>query len=118
MLRIALCLGLLVGCQTVKHVGGEIGGTAAEWIACPLDVIDCGHVYMYEALADNPLGHVELCVDDEEHDAPEQLDSAERMYGTYELTPRHQGLCVSTCEEPSPLPDGKGCNAYNGCWCW
>jgi len=102
---------LLVSCTTVKKVGGEIGGTAAEWIACPTDLIDCGHVYMCEAPANNDLGHVEICVNDD--DAPEDLDAVEAMYGDCELTPRHQGLCLYCCGAGC----GRGGNAYDGTWC-
>lgn len=103
----AVCLLSQAGCTTVKSVGGEIGGTAAEWIACPTDLIDCGHVYECAAPADNDIGHVEICIDDD--DQPEQLDEIEAAFGHCELTPRHYGLCVY-------CPEERGCNAFNGCW--
>jgi hypothetical protein len=106
---------MLSGCLEMKRIGGEVGGTVAEWIACPTELVDCGMVFMCEQAADNPLGHVEICIDVDDH--PEWLADAEALYGDCEPTPRHQGLCVSTCSEPSPLPDGKGANAYNGVFC-
>jgi hypothetical protein len=105
----AMWLWAVSGCQTAKDIGGSIGGAAAEWIACPTDLIDCGHVYMCAAVADNALGHVEICVNDD--DAPEQVAEVEAVYGACDLTPRHQGLCWYRCEE------GHGCNAFAGCWC-
>lgn len=118
MPRLIVLAALLAACMdTAKSVGGLIGGTAADVVLCPTDLVDCGHVYMCAAPADNELGHVELCIDDDSYDGWWELESAERMYGTCEPTPRHQGLCIVTCFEPSPLPGGQGCNAFNGCWC-
>lgn len=97
----------LAACSAVESAAGEVGGTAAEWIACPTDLIDCGHVYECAALADNALGHVEICIDDD--DQPEDLDAAELEFGMCVPTPRHQGLCVW-------CPSGVGCNAFNGCY--
>lgn len=106
---------LLSGCAQVKQVGGEIGGHVAEWIACPTELIDCGHVYLFEAVADNPLGHVELCVDDDGD--PDALAAAEAVYGLAEPTPRHEGLCVWGCPPDAPgLPEGRGGNSYSGVW--
>jgi hypothetical protein len=117
-LAVACALGLamsVMACQTIKDVGGEIGGTAAEWIACPTDLVDCGHVFLFEAIADNPLGHVELCVNDD--DDPDALAAAEAVYGLAEPTPRHQGLCIWGCPPDAPgLPEGRGGNAYSGVW--
>lgn len=70
--------------------------------------LDCGHVVMCEAAADNDLGHVELCIND---DHPVAL--AEEMYGACVPTPRHQGLCAWCCGEGC----GRGCNAFSGCFC-
>ena len=111
MFRVLVLAALLSACNTVKHVGGEVGGHVVQWIACPTDLIDCGHAYMCEAAADNELGHVEICVDDDDH--PEQLADVEALYGACDLTPRHEGLCLMKC----PPDTGSGCNAFNGCWC-
>lgn len=112
---VRLALLLLCGClDTAKSVGGFVGGTVAEYTACPTDLVDCGHVYMCEAVADNALGRIEICIDDDEDGL---LESAEAMYGPCEPTPRHQGLCIDTCMELSPLPGGVGANAFNGAWC-
>jgi hypothetical protein len=100
----------LGACQFAKDVGGEVGGTVAGAIACPTDLIDCGHVYMCAAEADNALGHIEICIDDDDH--PEDVDAAELMYGRCEPTPRHQGLC-RWCSGPDC---GRGCNAFSGCY--
>jgi hypothetical protein len=115
-LMVALALWIAVGwlgagCSVVKSVGGEVGGHAAEWIACPTDLVNCGHVYMCDAFADNELGHIEICVDDDDH--PEQLADVEAAYGECDLTPRHQGLCLFCCGTDC----GRGGNAYNGTWC-
>lgn len=107
---IGACLPLLA-CAQVKEVGGEIGGHVAEWIACPTDLIDCGNVYMFDAPADNPLGHVELCVNVD--DDPDALPDAEAVYGPAEPTPRHEGLCIWCCSGDC----GRGGNAYSGTWC-
>lgn len=110
-MRAFALIAALSACSAVKSAGGEVGGHLAEWIACPTTLIDCGHVYMCEAAAENPLGHVEICVDDDDH--PEQLTDVEALYGACELTPRHEGLCLMHCN----AGDGPGCNAFNGCYC-
>lgn len=111
MLRVLLLAAGLFACAQVKEAGGEVGGHLAEWIACPTDLIDCGHVYMCEQAADNALGHIEICVDDDDH--PEQLADVEAAYGACDLTPRHEGLCLYCCGADC----GRGGNAYNGTWC-
>jgi hypothetical protein len=103
-----LAVGLSGGCSEVKQVGGDIGGNIAEWIACPTDLIDCGHVYECAAPADNPLGHVEICVDDET-----AIEDVEAVYGDCAPTPRHEGLCSWCCGANC----GRGANAYDGAWC-
>lgn len=87
----------------------NVAGHAVQWTACPTNLIDCGHVYMCDAYADNELGHVELCVDDDDH--PEQLEDVQALYGACIPTPRHEGLCVMKCHGES------GCNALSGCYC-
>lgn len=100
----------LAGCQSCKHAAGEVGGTVAEYTACPTDLIDCGHVFQCEGTtADTPSGFVEICVDDD--DQPEQLDAIEALYHDCAPTPRHEGLCVYGCNPH------RGCNAYSGCYC-
>lgn len=99
---------ILCSCRAAAE---EVGGTVTEWIACPTNLFDCGHVYMCEAEADNDLGHVEICINDD--DDPTALESAEAMYGMCEPTPRHQGLCKWCCDGDC----GRGVNAYNGNWC-
>lgn len=111
MRELTMLLMALACCTTAKDVGGEVGGSVAEWIACPTDLINCGHVYMCEATAGNELGHAEFCLNDD--DAPEDLDAAEAKYGACEPTPRHQGLCLYCCGPGC----GRGCNAYSGCYC-
>lgn len=95
----------------VKQAAGWVGGTLAEYTICPLDVIDCGHVFECTGTrADTPSGFVELCLNDD--DEPEQLDEIEETYGMCSPTPRHQGLC-SYCCGPNC---GRGGNAYSGTW--
>lgn len=106
-----LVLSACVGCGFAKDVGGEIGGTAAEFAICPTGLIDCGEVLMCEAVADNELGHVEICVDTDGH--PEHLAQVEEAYGPCEPTPRHQGLCLYCCGADC----GRGGNAFSGTWC-
>jgi predicted small secreted protein len=101
---LAVIVALLGACSTVEGAGGSV----TEFVACPIDVIDCGHVYLCEQAADNELGHVETCVDD---DTDGQLEAAEHAYGACVPTPRHEGLCRYHCD------GGQGCNAYNGCFC-
>jgi hypothetical protein len=108
-----LALSACLGCTTAKQVGGEIGGTVADAIACPVGLFDCGHVYMCDTPADNELGLVEICINDDEDDGTEQIESAEAMYGECEPTPRHQGLCRHCCGADC----GRGGNAFNGTWC-
>jgi predicted small secreted protein len=95
---------LAAGCSTVETAGGDV----TEFVACPTNLIDCGHVYLCEQAAENALGHVEVCIDD---DTDGQLELAERAYGACVPTPRHQGLCSYHCD------GGKGCNGFDGCFC-
>lgn len=112
MHRIGIALAVaLVGCSAVKETGGEIGGTLAEWVACPVDLVDCAHVFKCEAQNENPSGHVELCIDDD--DDEDALSRAEKRFGDCAPTPRHQGLCKYCCGDDC----SSGCNAYNGCFC-
>jgi hypothetical protein len=71
----------------------------------------CATVYMFDAPADNPLGHVEGCV-------PEiYLDEAQAKYGAARPSndPRFAGdaepPCIWTC------PEVVDCNAYDSCLC-
>ncbi len=107
----ALVLALMCACGPVKSVAGEVGGHLAEWIACPTDLIDCGHVYLCAAPADNEMGHIEICVNDD--DSPEDLEAVELLYGQCDLTPRHEGLCRWCCGPGC----GRGGNAFNGTYC-
>lgn len=99
----------LAGCSSCKSAAGEVGGTIAEYTACPVGLIECGHVFQCEQTADTPSGFVEICIDDD--DQPEQLDAIDALYGGCSPTPRHEGLCIYGCEPHS------GCNAYSGCYC-
>jgi hypothetical protein len=112
MAAIAFCVIALVmmlaGCGAIKSAGGEVGGNVAEVVACPINLVNCGHVYLCEQSADNALEHVEICVDDDD-----ELAGAELLYGLCEPTPRHQGLCISCCGSDC----GGGCNAFTGCYC-
>lgn len=101
-----LALLFLLACTEVRDAGGQV----AEWVACPTSLIDCGHVVMCQQGADNDLGHVEVCIDDD--DDPDALAKAEAQFGTCEPTPRHQGLCLFIC----PPDTGAGCNAFGGCF--
>jgi hypothetical protein len=92
---------LLLGCGAIKSAGGEVGGTAVEWIACPVGLIDCGHVYV--------CGDVEICINDD--DSPQDFDAAEAKYGTCSPTERHEGICRWHCDK------GPGCNALDSCFC-
>lgn len=106
-----LWLCLLLGC---KAAAGEVLGTVADYTVCPADIesiIECGHVFQCAAAAETPSGHVEICIDDDDH--PEQLDGIESLYGMCIPTPRHQGLCSYCCGEGC----GRGCNAFSGCYC-
>ncbi len=102
-MRTAL-LAALLGCAEVKSAAGAVGGTAVEYIVCPLElesVIECGHVF-------ECTGGVELCIDDD--DQPEQLDDINAMFGDCKPTSRHQGICSWQCD------GGAGCNATHGCY--
>lgn len=104
----ALCIYAATGCTDLKQAGGEIGGSLAEVTICETPFVDCGHVYMCEAPSVNPLGHVEICVED-----GASLADVEDVYGPCEHTPRHQGLCLWCCGSGC----GRGANAYDGTWC-
>jgi hypothetical protein len=96
---IAVLWACVSGCSTIETGAGDV----TEFVACPTDLIDCGHVYLCAQVADNDLGHVEVCIDD---DTEGQLELAERVYGACVPTPRHQGLCSYHCDSR------KGCNAF------
>jgi hypothetical protein len=104
----ALPLLLLLACVEAKEAAGKVAGTAVEYIACPFPWLDCGHVFLCAAEADNALHHVEICVDDDSTET-DQLALAELTYGTCVPTPRHQGICLF-------CPEKSGCNAFNGCF--
>lgn len=100
----------LLGCGAIKSGAGYVGGTLAEYTACPVGAVDCGHVFECTGTAaDTPSGFVELCIDDDDH--PDQLDAIEELYGACSPTPRHEGLCIYGCRPH------KGCNAFSGCYC-
>jgi hypothetical protein len=100
----------LSACDACKRAGGDIGGTVAEYTACPAGIVECGHVFQcYGTPSDTPSGYVEICIDDDDH--PEQLDAIEALYGSCEPTPRHEGLCLYGCDPH------RGCNAFSGCYC-
>jgi hypothetical protein len=108
-LVISLLVALACSCAKTKAVLGEAGGAAVEYIACPvIPGLNCGHVFLCDTPADNPLGKVEICIDDDADDK-DDLAFAEMTYGTCEPTPRHQGICAW-------CPEEKGCNAFSGCF--
>lgn len=109
MIRLLPLLVCLSACPKAKTVLGEVGGAAAEYIVCPVfPGLNCGHVFMCATPAENELGHVEICVDDDD-DSKDDLALAEATYGTCEPTPRHQGICIW-------CPEESGCNAFSGCF--
>lgn len=104
----ALAIVALAACSTDFDIPSAPGVFVGEQY-CIAYSLDCGQVYEFAAVADNPLGHVELCVLDGD------LDDAIAKYGPARLStsPRFNGgnLCVWQC------PSARGCNAYNSCWC-
>ncbi len=109
MIRLLPFLVCLSACPKTKAVLGEVGGTVFEYIACPtIPGLDCGHVFVCDTPADNTLGVVELCIDDD-NSSKDDLALAESMYGACEPTPRHQGICIW-------CPEKSGCNAFSGCF--
>lgn len=103
-----LILLALASCTAIETGAGHV----AEFVACPTDLIDCGHVYMCEAPADNDLGHVEVCINDD-REGGDAVALAELEFGTCAPTPRHQGLCIWCCGSDC----GRGANAFNGTFC-
>ncbi len=95
------------GCSTDVDIPATPGIELGE-AYCAAYHAPCGHVYEFLATADNELGHVELCVLDED------LADAERAWGPSMLSthPRFNdgNLCLLRCD------GGKGCNALSGCW--
>jgi hypothetical protein len=106
-------LVVLAGCQSCKSAAGDVGGTIAEYTACPVGLINCGHVFQCTGtpVMNTPSGFVEVCIDDD--DQSEQLDEIEALWGMCSPTPRHEGLCIYQCGPTA----GSGCNAYSGCYC-
>jgi len=108
----ALLLALVVACDQASSVGRFVRDGAEEAAAahgellCKINASKCGHVYACDATADNDLGQVEICV---QNDTP--IEDVEAQYGACEPTPRHTGLCYWHCD------GGAGCNALSGCWC-
>lgn len=103
-------VALLAGCMTVvgEPEPADLGGLVdlAEAYCKAHEDVPCGHVWLCEAQAENPLGHWETCVLDEY-----PIEKVEAVLGPCTPTPRHQGLCYHHCTP------GAGCNAYSGCWC-
>lgn len=115
LLAVAGLIMVATGCTVIgwvddhaKEAGGEVGGRIAEVTVCPVDLVNCGHVYECAAPADNVLGHVEICVDDDD-----DITDVIAVYGDCVPTPRHEGLCIMKC----PPDTGAGCNAFSGCYC-
>lgn len=108
----AVCIYVAAGCSDLEEAGGDIAGPIAEGTICQTGwLIDCGHVYECAEPADNPLGHVEICIEDDSH--AEQFADIEALYGECKPTPRHEGLCSYCCGAGC----GRGANAYNGTYC-
>jgi len=105
----ALAYAWLTGCATEDIKPPVTPGIELGEAYCAAYNLPCGHVYQFAAAAENPLGHVEMCVLDAE------IESAEQVYGeaTLSTDPRFDGgnLCLWQC------PSAKMCNAYGGCWC-
>ena len=107
----ALAFRLLVGCisevepptQAATFVGPDL---------CASYGVTCGQVYEFSALADNPIGHVEMCV------LEQDLPAAEARYGRARLSssPRFDNgnLCIHCCGDDCPA---RGANAYSGTFC-
>lgn len=110
-MKAAALLVAVLGCSAVKGAAGEVGGTIAEYTACPLSIVNCGHVFECAWPAATPSGIVEICIDDDDH--PEHLDEIEALYRECWPTTRHQGLCLVIC----PPDTGRGANAYSGAYC-
>lgn len=110
---LALAL-LLAGCTTIVE---QTAGSPEEQIEeyCRENGVACGKVYAFQAVADNPLGRVELCV------LEADLPAAEALFGESELSPdprfdKFELLGVSPwCFHH--CAGGSGCNAYGGCFC-
>jgi hypothetical protein len=118
MRRLSALIGWALGALAFKLITGCISEVepptqAATFIGpelCAAYGVTCAHVYEFAAISeDNPLGHVELCVDEDD------LDLAQAYYGRARLStsPRFDkaNLCIYGCEPH------EGCNAYGGCFC-
>lgn len=80
-----LILLALASCTAIETGAGHV----AEFVACPTDLIDCGH------------------------EGGDAVALAELEFGTCAPTPRHQGLCIWCCGSDC----GRGANAFNGTFC-
>lgn len=110
-----LLFALCAACATDVDVPKTPGVLVGEQYCKALE-LDCGKVYEFAAPADNPLGHVELCVLDEP-----QLELAVAKYGAAMLStdPRFDegNLCHWCCPSPTKTCPEKGANAYSGSFC-
>lgn len=98
---------LLAACSTDVDIPATPGIELGE-AYCDAWHLPCGQVYQFTATAQNPIGHVELCV------LEQDLAAAEATWGASMLStsPRFNdgNICILRCD------GGKGCNAYSGCW--
>lgn len=114
-LLLALVLWLAVGFAGTGCATEPTSDTSACERLSPSGI--CASVYGFAAHADNPLGHVELCV------RAEDLSLAEEMYGPAhpswdERFSRLLAINVDpSCFWICPPNVGRGCNAYGGCLC-
>ena len=110
-MRALVVLALLAGCAdvaaTVTPQPDDYVSVAEAYCKAHPE-LPCGHVYECDAAADNALGHIEICVAQQQ-----SLTAAEAVYGACAPTPRHEGLCWWCCGAGC----GGGCNAYSGCFC-
>ncbi len=112
---IAALLLAAIGCTGENITQVSTGETPQELLdrTCAENKWNCQKVYAFEAPYDNPLGRVELCVNEKD------LAAAELMFGKSEFSPdpRFNSSRFLGVDPPCIwCGAAAGCNAYNGCF--
>lgn len=105
-----------VSCSAVESI--EPSGDTSTCEHASWSGICCG-VYGFAQGSSNELGHVELCVLDEDLDAAQSLHGVARPSWSVRFHgyPHPVGFWLCATETYTPKKDERGCDAHDGCFC-
>ena len=109
-MRTFVTVFLCTSCTTIEATVPSGDENACER-AADVRGQQCGTVYQFATPCPNEIGHIEICVLDED------LEAAIAKYGPAQFTSRNDFDEVIRLGVPPPcFWPGPGCNALNGCW--